>query len=611
MLLKNNIMCGFYFSNFFVSEFDVRKRLSRAQFRGPDFSDVKIEGCYSFGHNRLSIIDLDSRSNQPFSYMNYIVVYNGEIYNYREIRSSLILEGYEFSTDSDTEVLCASYDKWGVNCLNEFIGMFSFVIFNKLNNEIFCARDRLGVKPFYYALDNGRLEVASQLSMIEHKEEIDNDALHLYLKYGYIPTPKSIYSNVKKLEAGSYFILNNKECDIKPLAYWSLHSGRHEVSCASETLRRWQILIEEAVRIRLNADVNLGTFLSSGVDSTLVSKYASLFSKDISSTFTVGFDEFEFNESNLAREISHKIGIKNICVNFNPNDLLSELGPFFVAFDEPFSDIAALPSLALSREFKKNMTVALSGDGGDELFLGYKNYKYLPLLEFIIRIPFFIRRVFRTVLSLLIFILPSRRLLYLHGVLSQRNLNELALSFFADFSQTSRIQKCHALNSGIFDLLNLHSGLLEKIAVLNVRLWLESNSNVKTDRSSMFYGVELRSPFLDHRLYDFWKTIKLKSLYDSGRKNILRGLLNLFELGEYVSRKKRGFSVPINDWIKGSMRSEIDSLSNCKAIFEEVGVSYYRFKYIVLLNNWGLINRGNWIWRIFVLIKWHENQIKK
>ena len=611
MLLKNNIMCGFYFSNFFVSELDVRKRLSRAQFRGPDFSGVKIEGCYSFGHNRLSIIDLDSRSNQPFSYMNYIVVYNGEIYNYREIRSCLILDGYEFSTDSDTEVLCASYDKWGVNCLNEFIGMFSFVIFNKFNNEIFCARDRLGVKPFYYALDNSRLEVASQLIMIEHKEEIDNDALHLYLKYGYIPTPKSIYSNVKKLEAGSYFILNNKVCDIKPVAYWSLHSGGHEVSCSSDTLRRWQILIEEAVRIRLNADVKLGTFLSSGVDSTLVSKYASLFSKDVSSTFTVGFDEFEFDESNLAREISHKIGIKNTCVNFNPNNLLSELGPFFVAFDEPFSDIAALPSLALSREFKKNMTVALSGDGGDELFLGYKNYKYLPLLEFIIRIPFFIRRVFRTVLSILIFILPARRLLYLHGVLSQRNLNELALSFFADFSQTSRIQKCHALNSGILDLLNLHSGLLEKIAVLNVRLWLESNSNVKTDRSSMFYGVELRSPFLDHRLYDFWKTIKLKSLYDSGRKNILRGLLNLFELGEYVSRKKRGFSVPINDWIKGSMRSEIDSLSNCKAIFEEVGVSYYRFKYIVLLNNWGLINRGNWIWRIFVLIKWHENQIKK
>ena len=606
-------MCGFYFSNFNLVESEVKRRLGRAKFRGPDYSGVLVYGRFSFGHNRLSIVDLDGRSNQPFCYSDYILVYNGEIFNYKEIRQELVEFGYKFLTESDTEVICAAYIEWGVNCVNRFVGMFAFVLLDKNTSEIFAARDRLGVKPFYYSFDDGLLEIASQISMLSSNKNVDDDSVNLYLKYGYVPTPKSIFKGVCKLEAGSFFVFREGDLELKIKSYWSINSPvENDQSLEAQANGEcWQNLIEEAVKIRMNADVKVGTFLSSGVDSSVISKLASVYSNKLYSTFTVGFDVHEFDESKAAKDISNEIGLKNICLEFNSQSLANELIPFFNAFDEPFSDLAALPSLALAKHFKEHMTVALTGDGGDELFLGYKNYKYLKVIEKIFGLPIFLKGILNVLFSLLWVVLPTKKLSYIRGILSQRNLNDLAISFFSNFGVINSAQREHAERSGIYDLLNRCPSLLEKIASLNIHMWLESNNNVKTDRSSMYYGVELRSPFLDHRLYDYWKKLDVVALYDSGKKTILRSILGHATLHNLVSAKKRGFGVPIDKWMRSYFGEKIFEILKRKDIFKQIGLNVFWFKYVFLLHRLGLINRGDWIWRRYVLIKWYETYCYK
>lgn len=601
-------MCGIYFTNSALSKQSLSYRLEKSKFRGRDNSGVLITDGYSFGHNRLAIVDLDSRSNQPFIYGGVVIVFNGEVYNFIELRDSLQSLGYVFETESDTEVICASYLEWGIDCLARFVGMFSFVLYDTAKDEIFCARDRLGVKPLYYTINDSCLEIASQVGMIENKGALDPVSVELYKKYGYVPTPKSIYCNILKLEAGSYFILKRGQSEVKVKSYWNIKSNKRktETSMSSEIV--WKSLIEDAVKVRLVSDLKIGAFLSSGVDSTVVTKLSKLYG-DLGGSFTVGFGEKEFDESSLARVISERIGIKNSAVKFDANELLGELDSFFKAFDEPFSDVAALPSLAISKMYKKHFTVAMSGDGGDELFLGYRNYRLLRHVNKLLKVPFVLRIFMSLILKGILIIIPAKRLGYLAGILSHRNSNDFAISYFSDFQTLSEAQKFHAKSSGIYDLLGTLPSLIEKVSFLNTHLWLESNNNVKVDRSSMYYGIEVRSPFMDHRLFEYWRKNDLQSLYDQGRKSLLRSILQYYDLEELVSKKKKGFSVPISEWIRGEiLLSYFSKVIHDRKYFKALKLNYFHFHYILFLHRFGLVDNGQWIWRVLVLLKWYDEK---
>ncbi len=596
-------MCGIYFNSAFVSNKLLNKTLENVKYRGPDNKDIlRVANC-TLAHLRLSIIDLDSRSNQPMSKNNISIVFNGEIYNFLEIKDELLSLGCEFLTQSDTEVIIEAYRYWGISCLKKFNGMFAFVILDLSLNKVFVCRDRLGVKPIFYNLDNNNLQVASLSSMIISNKNINKESIQLYTSFGYIPTPYTVYDNIFKLESGNYLEWDLKNKVYSNKSYWSLKKDDNlKKDINNDDLKK---LLIDCVKIRQISDVKIGSFLSSGVDSVFVSLLSKKLNNSFGSAFTIGFKEKKLDETPKASILADKIGVDHFSRSLDKDDLLISLENFIKAFDEPFSDSAALPSILLSKLYKKKMTVALSGDGGDELFYGYKHYKWANILNYVYKIPFFIRIFFSNIIKFFNQFYKGRFLYYLSGMLSHPNKNELAISFFSAFQPLNQIQKKYffsSLNSELKNKINL----IDKVAFVNNYMWLESNNNVKVDRSSMYSSIEVRSPLLDYRLFDLWKNGCFQ--YDNGKKSLLKKIILDFSnqgvLNE-LSSEKKGFTVPISSWLRNELKQD---LTNCikKKYFDELGISdQYNFvnqiyqEHISFKADWGEL-----LWRYYVLVKW-------
>jgi len=596
-------MCGIYLTNITYSEATVEEKLDSISFRGPDYTGYKKINDITFGHLRLSILDLDARSHQPMHYQNLTIIFNGEIYNYKDVRKELIGLGYSFKTESDTEVLLIGFKHWGQSVLDRINGMFAFSIYNEETNTLFSARDRLGVKPFYYFWDGNELELCSQIKPLLKGKKLNDDAISMYLDCMFIPSPFTVVHNIYKLPPGNFMEIDFNSSSLVIKEYWNLKEVEVRDISYEDAKKELHDLLIDAVKIRLQSDVPIGSFLSGGIDSALVSSIAAKVSPTKINTFSIGFEDPKFDESKIAEEYAKIIESNHKTTICSPNDILELVPKLTEVYDEPFADSSALPSLLLNKVTKQYVTVALSGDGGDESFIGYPYFDSLIKHKFIIDIPFAIRKF-----------LAKPFFLKLLGINSHRVRNALKTNTRNDFIENIFSRKGFLLKERNQDWMKYYQGykkwsniFLQKAADLNIKLWLENDSNVKVDRASMAYSVEVRSPFLDYRVVEFARTLPMEYRYEKGKmKKILRDLLKEYIPEEVFNQPKKGFAVPIGNWMRNELREEFLTALNDEFLNKVPNLNVKKFKRILDEHMSNKEDHTPNVWKLFVLSKWYE-----
>ncbi len=596
-------MCGIYATNMPFTLDKVKRKIEKIRFRGPDATGVNLIDDITLGHLRLSIIDLDKRSDQPMQYKNLSIVFNGEIYNYLEIREELKDKGYLFDTEGDTEVLLKAYFEWGKDMVVKLNGMFAFVIYDKIAKKLFCSRDRLGVKPFYYYWKDGDFEICSQMRPISEDKKLNEKAVSIYLDCSYIPSPFSIFEDVFKLKPGfNLFIdLNNKT--IKEEKYWGLKKLKKIKIPYEEAKQKVKETLKDAVRIRLNSDVPFGTFLSGGIDSALVTSFAANQTEgEKVKTFSVGFEDPKFDESKIAKQYSDILGTDHTEILCKTSDVIKMLPKLVEAYDEPFADSSALPSLLLNKVTKTNVTMALSGDGGDESFLGYNHFDLATKFRYLTKIPYLIRYYF----SYLVFpIFFKEKTEPIKRFLKTKSLKDFIEGIFVGYNSLLLERDLNWLKH--YDgFMKLSDNSIQKIADLNIKLWLENDSNVKVDRASMAYSVEIRSPFLDYRVVELARTLPIKYRYEKGKKKkILRDILKEFIPEEVFNQPKKGFSIPLAKWIQNELREEFDKVLTDEFLSQVPNLNIDKFKQMYNDHMNEKKDYSSYLWRVYVLAKWY------
>jgi asparagine synthase (glutamine-hydrolysing) len=552
----------------------IRSMCDVIAYRGPDDSGVHTDGRVGLGHRRLSIIDLSSLGHQPMcSEDNQIwITYNGEIYNFQDLRNQLIEKGYTFKSNCDTEVILTLYREYGEHCLQYLRGMFAFGIWDKKKSLLFLARDRIGKKPLFYYTDGKRLIFASEIKSIlldpAVGKEINYQAFYDYFKYLYVPDPKTIYKNVYKLEPGHCLTCSPE--GITNREYWDVSFAGGNSKSLAEISDDLLGILDESVRLRMISDVPLGAFLSGGIDSSgVVALMAGQQERPVT-TCSIGFDSKTFDEIEYARMIAERFHTDHheFTVKENAEEILSDLAYYF---DEPFADPSAVPTYYVSKLARQRVTVALSGDGGDENFAGYEKY-FVDDIENRIRrgIPGFIRRV--------VFPFASRILAQGHRTVFKKGATLLnTLSFESNYgfylTNTNFDERLwqDAVNDDVkreigdydpFSVTEHHynradtDNHLSRILYTDLKTYLPGDILVKVDRMSMAHSLEVRAPILDHQVIEFAATIPARLKYNRGEKKyILKQAFEKILPKEVLYRKKMGFSVPLADWFRGELKT--------------------------------------------------------
>lgn len=611
-------MCGIYGTTLSYQPEIIKRKLQLMRFRGPDHTGVKIfsttlGGRLTLGHVRLSIIDLDERSNQPFEYNSDIcIVFNGEIYNYKELKKQY-LSDISFKTESDTEVICALYEKYGVESVKYLNGMYAFVIYDRRENKLIGVRDRLGKKPFYYWHSEKGFEFASQIKVILHGNEFQIDSLsrQLYLLHGYIPDPYCIFKEVKKLRAGEFFIYNldTKELNIK--SYWNIFTN----SCGFQPPKSYEEakfvvrdLLFDSVRLRLNANVPVGMFLSGGIDSSLVCAIVSKINKDICA-YTIGFDNALFDESQYAVQVAESLGIPikvNMCTGSDQQQIFND---YIDYFDEPFSDPSMIPSSLVAQKARQDVTVVLGGDGGDELFFGYKKYEYIiPRLQQYKK-PYWLRKL---ATPYFLWKKGKREMLFA----TQRDYADVYRSegiFCYDLGgaeKFNRIELAKAIPDR--ELIRHDRGVLA-YSDYDIKFFLNA-MNQKVDRATMRSSLELRCPFMDYRIAEYTRLIPFDYLYspELKLKSILKDIL--FELvpRQLFDRPKKGFTPPTDDWFLTYIKSSFNIMVNHDSLSEhlpELDANLFMRLHDKFLNGQSV---NSWMfWTVYTYMNWYKHYINK
>ncbi|WP_190808465.1 asparagine synthase (glutamine-hydrolyzing) [Flagellimonas sp. S3867] len=596
-------MCGIYMTNIPFKEEEVRAKLKSIEYRGPDHMGIEVVDNLHLGHLRLSILDLDPRSHQPMRYYGLHLIYNGEIYNYLDVKDELIEKGYTFHTESDTEVLLVGYKEWGHGLLEKINGMFAFSIYDSINNIIFSARDRLGVKPFYYSWENDKFEICSQIQPLLSEKKLNQEAISIYLDCMFIPSPYTIVENVFKLPPGNFMVIDLKKGTREIKEYWNLQKVKTSKISYSEAKKQLTNLLYDAVKIRLQSDVPIGTFLSGGIDSALISSIAMKVSEVPINTFSVGFDVPEYDESKKAEEYARIIKSNHQTISCKVSDIVELIPKITEIYGEPFADSSALPSLLLNAAAKKHVTVALAGDGGDESFLGYTYFDSLMRHRSIIDTPFVIRKL-----------LSKPFFLKLIGQNNHRIKNALQTRTRNDFIENIFSRKGFLLSKKQQTWMKYYQGyktwgkeFLQRAADLNIKLWLENDSNVKVDRASMASSVEVRSPFLDYRIIEFARTLPVSFRYHRNRqKRILRDILNEYIPEDIFNQPKKGFSIPLAKWIREDLRNDFVETLNDDFLNSVPNLNVEHFKFIFQEHLDSKNDHSANIWKVYVLAKWYN-----
>ena len=596
-------MCGIYLTNIPFAEEEVKSKLESIQFRGPDYTGIQKIADLTFGHLRLSILDLDVRSHQPMQFEELTVVFNGEIYNFLEIKKELIDLGYAFNTTGDTEVLLKGYKEWGEYIVPKLNGMFAFAIYNAATRKIFCSRDRLGVKPFFYSWKEGLFEICSQLRPMSQNKHLNEEAVSMYLDFTYIPSPYTIYKDVYKLPPG-----NNLEIDLSTQKftikeYWNLKDVIDAGLSYEDAKEQLHKLLKDAVKIRLQADVPFGSFLSGGIDSALISSIAAKVTKEPIKTFSIGFEDPNYDESKIAAKyakIMESAHSETICTS---EDILELIPKLIQVYDEPFADSSALPSLLLNKVTKQYVTMALSGDGGDEGFLGYNHFDWVTKFKLLLKIPYIIRIL---ISKLLVFNILGARTESLKRIFVIKGSTDFITGVFTGYNSLL-IKRNVEWFSHYNGFTKWTKDLHQQTADLNIKLWLENDSNVKVDRASMAYSVEIRSPFLDYRIIEFARSLPVSYRYlPSRKKRILRDILKEYIPEEVFDQPKRGFAIPIEKWIREELREEFESNLSDDFLDKVPNLNVTKFKKMFKDHLAGEGDYSSYVWRVYILSKWYQ-----
>lgn len=605
-------MCGIYGSTIRYNDALIYEKLARVDFRGPDFSGFKQLDGLTLGHNRLSVIDLDPRSNQPFCYLHLHIVFNGEIYNYLDIRKKLKEQHYQFRTGSDTEVVCAAYLAYGADCVKHFNGMFAFVIYDSVKKELFGARDRLGKKPFYYAHSGASFEFASQPAQLRigRKLTVDETAIQEYLVWNNIPEPRSIYQEVKKMPAAHYFTFDLFSGKLNIMRYWDLdynwdNQFKGTYQAAKQELSR---ILTDAVKIRMFADVPLGVFLSGGIDSSLITALAVQQVKNVK-TFSVKFNENGFDESVYAEKVARHLGTQHhtILCNYEEGiDLIENVSRYY---DEPFADSSAIPCLLLSKHTRKHVTVALSGDAGDEAFLGYHRYKWINDVKLLFRLPLYIRKAMASFIQLS----PKYRHKLIAMGISMPTIEDLYVKMFGSMENSWVLKNDIGLDHAMMHILNNPlKPLLERISDFDIKTYLTGDINTKVDRASMAFSLESRSPLMDYRIIEFSRSLPTDfKFYQGSQKRILKDLLYEHVPADFFNRPKAGFTMPFQHWFRKELKDYVQDNLSEKELKNIPGINIPRTLEIIQEHLSGKWNRYPQIWKLLVLVQWLKDQKKQ
>ena len=599
-------MCGFLvqFSqqDKDFSDFEVANNLLEK--RGPDSTGYyNDEDNYKFGFKRLSILDLDASANQPMvDHQNrHVIVFNGEIYNFDRLRNEITQSGGKFLTShSDTEAILEGYKIWGSDILNKLEGQFSFVIFDKEKQTLFMARDRVGQKPLFFSFSDEKIIVASTLEPIVKllkNFEVDSEAMLTFLQIGVIPAPKTIFKNISKVKNGEFIMFDIKKNQIiEKQTYWS---PEQFIDYKEFTNEEFLSLFDEAVKKRCVADVEISSFLSGGLDSTSIIKQSSKYLPELT-TFSVGFSDKEYDETHWAQLASNKFNLPNKTETIDQNLLLKILPDAINAYDEPFYDSSSIPTFLVSKLMSKQSKVALSGDGGDELLGGYQRYLWASYNSYI-------PTPFKESLSFL-----SKSLIKSNFIskgtnqylfMLNKSLKHRYESFFVDRNFT------RMLGNTQFDYDFISNNWIDtedsfkSMQLADYKFYLPEVMMTKIDRASMANSLEIRSPFVDHKLIEYIMSVKSEGYTStSNKKKPLKKYLSDDFDKRFLNRKKMGFAVPLESWIKGSLKEEVFNTLDNKESFVKQELDYKTFDLFNELEK-GNKSYKNRIWKLYVLEK--------
>lgn len=622
--------------------------------RGPDHFGywINCEDGVLLIHRRLSIIDLSESGNQPMvsSSGRYVIVLNGEIYNHLELREELEKDGAKcnWKGHSDTETLLHAIDTWGFeSAINKIVGMFAFALWDKVDRRLILARDRMGEKPLYYGWQNNRFFFCSELKALMvnplFERTINRKALPLYLKYNYIPAPFSILNNIYKLPPASFLIVSDKRKHESPKIYWSLKEkiinnifvpvNKKEVDIVQEL----EILIKNSLKLQMAADVPVGAMLSGGVDSSLlVSILQSISNKPIK-TFTVGFLESEFNEAEKAAQIANYLKTDHHELILTYKEALTNLEKIINAFDEPFADSSQIPTYLITQYMRKRVKVAISGDGGDELFGGYnRHFMLMYLMSVKKKIPFFLQKYIKKLLVITPanlfdnlarvapFLLPEALRIGGAGYKMQKFLKILDQSLSFEVYELLRTYIDHPErflishefpeidNVKIDDFSELDN-IIMKIMYKDMTTYLPDDILVKVDRASMANSLEVRAPYLDHRIVEYSWNIPI-DLKIKGKINkwILRQILYKYLPKKFVLKQKSGFGIPLGNWLRSNLRSWAEELIREEKIKREKIFNYPEIKRLWQMHKSGKAALEHQLWTILIFQCWlnkYKNEI--
>ncbi len=620
-------MCGIVgrinFNGHYVDDKHLQIAAESLHHRGPD--DVGYwneEGC-GFAHRRLSIHDLTEAGHQPILSMDgrYVCVFNGEIYNFEELKKTLSSNKIDWRGHSDTEVLLESWLVWGEDLLDRIDGMFAFSIWDRKERKLFAARDRMGEKPFYYHAGIRCFGFSSRPSQLftlfpELSNDYDEQALRLFLESGYIPAPYSVYKDVKKLPAAHYLTADDNGIEIKH--YWNYsdiepeHAWNHRKE--DDLLDELDEILSRNVAMLMASDVPLGAFLSGGIDSTLMVAMMAKQSRNPIKTFTIGFDVKAYDESQHAQVVAEHLQTEHHCEQLQVNRLLDLMPNFLEHYDEPFFDSAAFPTMAVSRLARQQVTVSMTGDGGDELFGGYHYYRIAKMMSPFFSLPDWMRHT----VAGLVGTVPKHNFQLMRAALQQSN-SARAFAFsrsiakdFRDILNDNLLQETHSLRD-LFEHRakqfpkGLHAS--EEGMRLDMQYTLNDDYLQKTDVASMAFSLESRAPILAREVVEWSMRLPVRwKLRGSTNKYLLRQLAYRYVPQSIMDRPKRGFGVPIDGWLRNELSDWAKERIDNPQYYEGLPLQQSAVRELYQLHKSGMRNVHPLLWAIIMLLEFNAKK---
>jgi asparagine synthase (glutamine-hydrolysing) len=547
--------------------------------RGPDSGNVEVfetdNAVIGFGHRRLSILDVSENGSQPMfsDDKNIVVVLNGEVYNFKEIREELIGLGYSFHSDSDTEVIIKAYQQYGIDeAVKKFIGMFAIALYDIKKQAIYLLRDRPGVKPLYYYYNKGLLLFASELKSIYtypgFEKNINEKAISLFFNYGYIRAPYTIFNNTYKVQPGHYIKIDIRQQKTEDVTYWDVFDYYNKPKLKiseDDALEKIESLFTSAFQYRMVSDVPVGVFLSGGYDSSVVAAILQKNSTQKIKTFTIGFSEEKWDEAPHAKKIAAHLGTDHheyYCTTKEAQDIFPLLADIY---DEPFGDSSGIPTTLVSRFARKQVTVSLSADGGDEIFAGYSRYDYLQKLNKVFtKSPDFLLNTGKVVSNAAIGMFPALKKVHKIARLSEilntyksNGLSDIYCRHF-NYKEISTLINGFDPKIGLLDdigKMNDGNDFMNKIIGYDYKTYMVDDVLTKVDRATMSIGLEGRDPLLDHRIIEFVSQLPSQFKYNNGEKKyLLKKIVHKYIPKELMDRPKAGFTFPMQEWLTTDLK---------------------------------------------------------